>query len=64
MQRYGRMLRPGGRMLLSLFDGRNRKTTLGAWEEVKRRFTIEDMTRVEHLSTGKRWTMPWIAEKR
>jgi 2-polyprenyl-3-methyl-5-hydroxy-6-metoxy-1,4-benzoquinol methylase len=64
MQRYERMLRPGGRMLLSLFDGRNRNATLGTWEEVRRNFAIVDMTRVEHLSTGKRWTMAWVAGKR
>jgi SAM-dependent methyltransferase len=63
MRQYLKLLRPGGRILLSLFDGRNRKATLGAWEEVQSSFRIEDMTRLENVTSEKAWTIAWISEK-
>jgi hypothetical protein len=63
IRQYFKMLRPGGKILLSLFDGRDRKATSGAWEEVKRSFQIEDMTRIENVTSEKAWTIAWISEK-
>ena len=61
MRRYAGMLRPGGKILLSLFDGRNKKASVMVWEEVKRNFRVEDMTRVENIPSDKQWTVAWIS---
>lgn len=58
--RYSRHLRPGGRVLFSLFDGRDRRNTIPVWDELTRHFTVEDSVRVENLPARKSWTVAML----
>lgn len=58
--RYGGCLRPDGRVLFSLFDGRDRRHTLPLWRELTEHFAIEDSVRIENLSAAKSWTIALV----
>lgn len=61
LKRYCPRLRPSGRLLVSMFDGRNRKATVPVWKEIQGQFRIEDTTRVENLPSSKSWTIALLA---
>ena len=61
LKRYCPMLRPDGRLLVSMFDGRNRKATVPLWKQIREQFRIEDTTRVENLPSSKSWTIALLA---
>ena len=61
LKRYQKMMKPGGKILISLFDGRKTGATSPVWDEIRRHFRIEDSTRIENLPSGKRWTIAWIS---
>ena len=61
LKRYCDFLRPGGRIILCEFDGRDRKTAIPMWNEVKKSFQLEDAIRVENLPSEKSWTIGLLA---
>src|SRR2546425_420369 len=49
------------RIIMSLFDGRNRTATRPIWEEIRRRFQVEDATQLENMPSRKSWTIALLA---
>ena len=61
LKHYCPMLRPQGRLLVSIFDGRNRKATVPEWKQIQGQFRVEDITRLENVPSSKSWTIALLA---
>ena len=61
LRRYFGLLTADGRIIMSLFNGRNRALTRPVWEEIRRSFQMEDATDLENLPSRKSWTIALLA---
>lgn len=58
---YRDLLNPGGRIIVSMFDGRNRAASAPAWKSIGEEFQIEDVFEIENLPTRKSWKVGLLA---
>jgi 2-polyprenyl-3-methyl-5-hydroxy-6-metoxy-1,4-benzoquinol methylase len=61
LEKYCGRLRERGRIIFSLFDGRDSRSTQPVWKELRENFRIEDVVRISHLPTEKSWTIGLLA---
>jgi SAM-dependent methyltransferase len=61
LRQYFGLLTADGRIIISLFNGRNRVATRPIWKEIGRSFQVEDATELENLPSQKSWTIALLA---